>query len=60
MCGKHPDGGDACLCELGPRFDSPTDPAVVEQQQRQLQQELRRRAEQARQKQDEIKARGDR
>jgi hypothetical protein len=60
MCGKHPDDGDVCLCELGPQSDSPRDPAVLEQQQRLLQQELQRRAEQARQKHDEIKARGGR
>jgi hypothetical protein len=57
MCGKYPDGSEGCWCQTDPRFDAPIDPAVLAEQQRLLQQELQRRAEQARQKQDEMKAR---
>jgi hypothetical protein len=62
MCGKNADGRDVCLCQGDPRFESdpPSDPAVVQEQQRLLQQEFQRRAEQARQKQDETKGRNGR
>jgi hypothetical protein len=57
MCGKNADGRDVCLCQENSRFESdpPSDPAVVQEQQRLLQQGLQRRAEQARQNQDETK-----